>query len=85
LGTQVGTLTPGVAAAVREMRRGRVEFKMGRTAIVHAPIGKVRVFGVVGGGGVALRGLSSRVWKARREVQLWPPFSLLSSSKTANP
>lgn len=38
---KVGTLTPDVAAAVREMRRGRVEFKMDRTAIVHAPIGKV--------------------------------------------
>lgn len=38
--SQVGTLTPDVAAAVREVRRGRVEFKVDRTAIVHAPIGK---------------------------------------------
>ncbi|KAI8470599.1 MAG: ribosomal protein L1 [Monoraphidium minutum] len=38
---KVGTLTPDVAAAVREMRRGRVEFRVDRGAIIHAPIGKV--------------------------------------------
>ncbi|GBF94568.1 50S ribosomal protein L1 [Raphidocelis subcapitata] len=38
---KLGTLTADVAGAVREVRRGRVEFKMDRTAIVHAPIGKV--------------------------------------------
>jgi large subunit ribosomal protein L1 len=37
---QVGTLTDDVAAAVREMRRGRLEFKMDRTGNVHAPLGK---------------------------------------------
>jgi large subunit ribosomal protein L1 len=39
--TKVGTLTPDVAAAVREMRRGRVEFKVDRGANIHAPIGRV--------------------------------------------
>ena len=38
--SQVGTLTDDVAAAVREMRRGRLEFKMDRTGNVHVPLGK---------------------------------------------
>lgn len=37
----MGTLTTNVPAAIAELRKGRVEFKMDRTAIVHAPIGKV--------------------------------------------
>jgi large subunit ribosomal protein L1 len=37
----MGTLTEDVVAAIEELRRGRVEFKMDRTAIVHAPIGRV--------------------------------------------
>lgn len=36
----MGTLTDNVAAAIAELRQGRVEFKMDRTGIVHAPIGK---------------------------------------------
>lgn len=38
--TQMGTLTDHIAAAIAELRQGRVEFKMDRTGIVHAPIGK---------------------------------------------
>eukprot|EP00878_Enallax_costatus_P030578 GHUV01033313.1.p2 GENE.GHUV01033313.1~~GHUV01033313.1.p2 ORF type:complete len:123 (-),score=35.46 GHUV01033313.1:455-823(-) len=38
---QMGTLTTNIPAAVAELRKGRVEFKMDRTAIVHAPLGKV--------------------------------------------
>lgn len=37
---KMGTLTDNVAAAIAELRQGRVEFKMDRTGIVHAPIGK---------------------------------------------
>jgi large subunit ribosomal protein L1 len=36
----MGTLTDNIAGAVAELRQGRVEFKMDRTGIVHAPIGK---------------------------------------------
>lgn len=36
----MGTLTDNVAAAIAELRQGRVTFKMDRTGIVHAPIGK---------------------------------------------
>jgi large subunit ribosomal protein L1 len=38
---QLGTLTTDLPKAISELRQGRVEFKMDRTAIVHAPIGKV--------------------------------------------
>jgi hypothetical protein len=40
LDLQMGTLTDNIAGAVAELRQGRVEFKMDRTGIVHAPIGK---------------------------------------------
>ena len=37
----MGTLTNDLAGAISELRQGRVEFKMDRTGIIHAPIGKV--------------------------------------------
>lgn len=37
---QIGTLTDNLTGAIAELRQGRVEFKMDRTGIVHAPIGK---------------------------------------------
>ena len=36
-----GTVTPDVAAAVGDIKAGKVEFRVDRTAIIHAPIGKV--------------------------------------------
>jgi len=38
---KVGTVTPDVAKAVRELKAGRVEFRVEKAGIVHAPIGKV--------------------------------------------
>lgn len=37
---KVGTVTFDVARAVREMKAGRVEFRVDKAGIVHAPIGK---------------------------------------------
>jgi large subunit ribosomal protein L1 len=37
---KVGTVTPDVAKAVRELKAGRVEFRVEKAGIVHAPIGK---------------------------------------------
>ncbi len=36
-----GTVTPDIAAAVKEIKAGRVEFRVDKTAIIHAPVGKV--------------------------------------------
>ncbi len=36
-----GTVTQDVEAAVREIKAGRVEFRVDKTAIIHAPVGKV--------------------------------------------
>lgn len=36
-----GTVTPEISAAVKEIKAGRVEFRVDKTAIVHAPVGKV--------------------------------------------
>ena len=38
---KVGTVTPDVAKAVRELKAGRVEFRVEKAGIVHAPIGKI--------------------------------------------
>ncbi len=36
-----GTVTQDVASAVKEIKAGRVEFRVDKTAIIHAPVGKV--------------------------------------------
>ncbi len=36
-----GTVTPEIAAAVNDIKAGKVEFRVDRTAIIHAPVGKV--------------------------------------------
>jgi large subunit ribosomal protein L1 len=36
-----GTVTADVGAAVTDIKAGRVEFRVDRTAIIHAPVGKV--------------------------------------------
>jgi large subunit ribosomal protein L1 len=38
---KTGTVTADVVRAVREIKAGKVEFRVDRTGIVHAPIGKV--------------------------------------------
>ena len=36
-----GTVTPDIGRAIREIKGGRVEFRVDRTGVVHVPIGKV--------------------------------------------
>src|SRR5205085_2446971 len=36
-----GTVTPDIGRAIREIKGGRVEFRVDRTGVIHAPIGKV--------------------------------------------
>lgn len=36
-----GTVTPKISEAVNEIKAGRVEFRVDKTAIIHAPVGKV--------------------------------------------
>jgi large subunit ribosomal protein L1 len=38
---KAGTVTPDVAKAVREIKAGKIEFRVDRTGNVHVPIGKV--------------------------------------------
>jgi large subunit ribosomal protein L1 len=37
---KTGTVTPNVAQAVKEIKAGKVEFRVDKTGIVHAPVGK---------------------------------------------
>src|SRR6476619_1543965 len=37
---KTGTVTPNIAQAVREIKAGKVEFRVDKTGIVHAPLGK---------------------------------------------
>jgi large subunit ribosomal protein L1 len=39
---KTGTVTFDVAKAIREIKAGKVEFRVDKTGIVHAPCGKVR-------------------------------------------
>ncbi len=38
---KTGTVTPNVAQAVKEIKAGKVEFRVDKTGIIHAPVGKV--------------------------------------------
>ena len=42
---KAGTVTPNVAQAVKELKAGKIEYRLDRTNIIHCPIGKVS-FGV---------------------------------------
>jgi large subunit ribosomal protein L1 len=37
---KTGTVTTDIAKAVREIKAGKVEFRVDKTGIVHAPVGK---------------------------------------------
>ena len=37
---KVGTVTPDVGTAVREIKAGKIEFRVEKTGIIHAPIGR---------------------------------------------
>ena len=38
---KAGTVTPNVAAAVKEIKPGKIEYRLDKTNIIHCPIGKV--------------------------------------------
>ena len=38
---KAGTVTPNVGAAVKEIKAGKVEYRLDKTNIIHCPIGKV--------------------------------------------
>ena len=38
---KTGTVTPEIAKAVKEIKAGKVEFRVDKTGIIHAPVGKV--------------------------------------------
>lgn len=44
---QLGTLTTDVAKALRETRQGRLDYRLGKDAMVRAAVGKVRALAIV--------------------------------------
>src|SRR5919107_5855457 len=38
---KTGTVTPNVAQAIQETKAGKVEFRVDKTGVIHAPLGKV--------------------------------------------
>jgi large subunit ribosomal protein L1 len=38
---KAGTVTPDVARAVTEIKAGKLEFRVDKTSIIHAPVGKM--------------------------------------------
>src|SRR5919198_2491838 len=37
---KTGTVTPNIAQAIKEIKAGKVEFRVDKTGIIHAPVGK---------------------------------------------
>ena len=42
---KTGTVTPNVAQAIKEIKAGKVEFRVDKTGIIHAPLGKTSFSG----------------------------------------
>jgi large subunit ribosomal protein L1 len=38
---KTGTVTPNVGQAIKEIKAGKVEFRVDKTGIIHAPVGKI--------------------------------------------
>ena len=38
---KTGTVTPNVTQAIKEIKAGKVEFRVDKTGIIHAPVGKM--------------------------------------------
>ena len=38
---KTGTVTPNIAQAIKEIKAGKVEFRVDKTGIIHAPVGKI--------------------------------------------
>ncbi|MBR4308188.1 MAG: 50S ribosomal protein L1, partial [Oscillospiraceae bacterium] len=38
---KAGTVTPNVGSAVKEIKAGKIEYRLDKTNIIHCPIGKV--------------------------------------------
>src|SRR5207244_5720820 len=38
---KTGTVTPDIATAIKEIKAGKVEFRVDKTGIIHAPVGKI--------------------------------------------
>ncbi|HPX48762.1 MAG TPA: 50S ribosomal protein L1, partial [Treponemataceae bacterium] len=38
---KTGTVTNDIAAAINELKKGRVEFRADKTGVIHLPVGKV--------------------------------------------
>ena len=38
---KTGTVTPNVTQAIKEIKAGKVEFRVDKTGIIHAPVGKI--------------------------------------------
>ena len=66
---KAGTVTPNVGAAVKEIKAGKVEYRLDKTNIIHCPIGKVS-FGAekLYENYVALLGWSPRGELAEQEI-----------------
>jgi large subunit ribosomal protein L1 len=60
---KTGTVTFDVARAVKEIKAGKVEFRLDKTAIIHAPIGKISF--EAAGLAENARTLLAAVWKAK--------------------
>jgi large subunit ribosomal protein L1 len=80
---KTGTVTFDVARAVKEIKAGKVEFRLDKTAIIHAPIGKMSFESA----GLAenARALLAAVWKAKPSAAKGKYLRRVTLSSTMGP
>jgi len=69
---KTGTVTPNVAQAIKEIKAGKVEFRVDKTGIIHAPLGKMSF------NGDALIRTRTRSWTASSRRSRRPPRASIS-------
>jgi len=80
---KTGTVTFEVGRAVKEIKAGKVEFRIDKTAIIHAPIGKMSF--EAGHLAENARALLSAVWKAKPATAKGKYIKHVTLSSTMGP
>ena len=76
---KAGTVTPDVAKAVKEVKAGKVEYRLDKTNIIHCPIGKVSF------GPRSSPRTSTRSWAPSSRPSPPPPRASISSPASSPP
>jgi large subunit ribosomal protein L1 len=80
---KTGTVTFEIAKAIREIKAGKVEFRLDKTAIIHAPIGKISF--EAGRLAENAQALLAAIWKAKPAAAKGKYVQKVTLSSTMGP